>query len=247
MSKDAIVLLHGFDHDHRCWDLVVDEMTKLAPEVPVYAVDLPGRGEKKHKTARNPKQGAKSILKDLEGWGVDRAFLVGHSLAGNTLPMIAIGLGEARTLGQMYIAAIVPPEGKSFFTTVIPFRPVSWVIEVGCKLNFPLLLPKPVRNLMWCNAPATKEHRKMMNDMVVWDPVGIFGSKVTRKGMPRKNLFWLRTLRDHCALQGLQSAYRDNLGGVDEELYIDAPHDCMLTNPKEVAEIILSKYYQCLK
>ena len=44
MSKDAIVLLHGFDHDHRCWDLVVDEMAKLAPEVPVYAVDLPGRG-----------------------------------------------------------------------------------------------------------------------------------------------------------------------------------------------------------
>ena len=35
--------------------------------------------------------------------------------------------------------------------------------------------------------------------------------------------------------------------GADEELYIDAPHDCMLTNPKEVAEIILSKYYQCLE
>ena len=40
MSKDAIVLLHGFDHDHRCWDLVVDEMAKLAPEVPVYAVGV---------------------------------------------------------------------------------------------------------------------------------------------------------------------------------------------------------------
>ena len=245
MSKDAIVLLHGFDHDHRCWDLVVDELNKLAPEVPVYAVDLPGRGDKKKQTARNPKQGAKSILKDLDAAGVDRAFLVGHSLAGNTLPYIAAGLGAERTLGQLYIAAIVPPEGKSFFTTVIPFRPVSWAIEVGCKLNFPMLLPKPVRNLMWCNSPATKEHRRAMNSMVVWDPVGIFGSKVSRKGMPTKNVFWLRTLRDHCALQFLQNAYRDNLGCVAEELTIDAPHDCMLTDPRETAEIILKLYRRC--
>lgn len=57
MSEDAIVLLHGFDHDHRCWDLVVEELAALAPDVPVYAVDLLGRGEKKRETARNPKQG----------------------------------------------------------------------------------------------------------------------------------------------------------------------------------------------
>lgn len=243
--KDAIVLLHGFDHDSRCWNLVIDELAKMAPEVPVYAVDLPGRGEKKYKTVRTPKQAAKAMMKDIDEWGLQRVFLVGHSLAGHTLPLVSGALGEERLLGQLYIAASIPPEGKSFFTTLFPWRPLSLFIELGGLTNIPMKVPKPLREWLWLCKTSTKEQRALMHAGATWEPVGLFTHPVTRKGMLHKNVFWVRTLQDRGASQRLQSQYRDELG-VDEEIFLDAPHDCMLTHPHEVAEIILEKYRQCI-
>ncbi len=242
--KDAIVLLHGFDHDHRCWELVIDELKKTAPDVNVVAVDLPGRADKKWKTVRTPEQAAKAVMKDIDKLGLDRVFLVGHSLAGHTLPLAAGMLGDERLLGQMYIAASIPPEGKSFFTTLFPWRPVSLLIEIAGKTNIPMKVPKPLREYLWLCKTSPQEVRDRMHAGAVWEPVGLFTCPVTRKGMLHKNVYWVRTLQDRGASQRLQSQYRDELG-VDEELFIDAPHDCMLSHPKETADIILSKFREC--
>ncbi len=242
--KDAIVLLHGFNHDHRCWKLVMDELSKTAPDVPVYAVDLPGRGDKKWKTVRTPKQAAKAMMKDIDDLGLDRVFLVGHSLAGHTLPLVAGALGEERLLGQMYIAASIPPEGKSFFTTLFPFRPISLFIELGGLTNIPMKVPKPLREWLWLCKTSPKEVRDLMHAGAIWEPVGLFTHPVTREGMLHKNVYWVRTLQDRGASQRLQSQYRDELG-VDEEIFLDAPHDCMLSHPKETADIILSRFREC--
>ena len=245
MKQDAIVLLHGFNHDHRCWKYVIDELHAMAPEVPVYAVDLPGRGDKKWKTVWTPKQSAKAMMKDIDKLELDRVFLVGHSLAGHTLPLVSGKLGDERLLGQMYIAATCPPEGKSFFTTIIPFRPLSLFIQLGGLTNIPLKMPKPAREYLWCCKSTPKEKRDIMHSVVVWERVSLFAYPVTREGMLHKNVFWVRTLQDRSCPQRLQSFYRDNLG-VDEELYIDAPHDCMITHPHELAELILQSYRKCL-
>ena len=46
MALPALVLVHGGRHAGDCWDLTVDEIHRLAPELTVLAVDLPGRRDK---------------------------------------------------------------------------------------------------------------------------------------------------------------------------------------------------------
>ncbi|MDT5209867.1 MAG: hypothetical protein QOF67_2282, partial [Mycobacterium sp.] len=43
MTWPALVLVHGGAHAGDCWDLTVDEIHRLAPDLNVLAVDLPGR------------------------------------------------------------------------------------------------------------------------------------------------------------------------------------------------------------
>jgi pimeloyl-ACP methyl ester carboxylesterase len=44
MSLPDLVLVHGGEHAGDCWDLVVAELRRQAPELRTLAVDLPGRG-----------------------------------------------------------------------------------------------------------------------------------------------------------------------------------------------------------
>ena len=43
MTLPALVLVHGGAHAADCWDLTIDEIRRLTPELTVLAVDLPGR------------------------------------------------------------------------------------------------------------------------------------------------------------------------------------------------------------
>jgi hypothetical protein len=44
MTKSpALVLIHGGQHDSRCWQPTIDAIARLAPEVRTLAVNLPGR------------------------------------------------------------------------------------------------------------------------------------------------------------------------------------------------------------
>ena len=44
LRSPALVLVHGGEHSADCWDLTVDELRRLAAELPVLAVDMPGHG-----------------------------------------------------------------------------------------------------------------------------------------------------------------------------------------------------------
>jgi len=46
MTLPALVLVHGGAHAADCWDPTVDEVHRRAPDLPVLAVDLPGRAGK---------------------------------------------------------------------------------------------------------------------------------------------------------------------------------------------------------
>lgn len=51
MANKAIVFIHGFNHDHRCWEPVMRYLHEGYPTVLTCAVDMPGRGEKKFEKA----------------------------------------------------------------------------------------------------------------------------------------------------------------------------------------------------
>ena len=97
MALPALVLVHGGGLAADCWDLTVEEIHRQAPELDVLAVDLPG---------------------DI--------VVVGHSLAGLTLPGVVTKLSASRVREMVLATAFVPPEGTAVVDTLTgPLAPLA--------------------------------------------------------------------------------------------------------------------------
>ena len=110
-----LVLIHGGGLDSRCWERLVPHL-----ESPVLAVDLPGRGA--HPAPRDAvgfEECATSVRDDIDAAGFDSVVLVGHSLAGCSMPAMVALLGE-RVRGMVFVACTVPEDGRSAFDTLDP-------------------------------------------------------------------------------------------------------------------------------
>src|ERR1019366_7195108 len=111
----AIVLIHGGGFGASCWG-------RLRPylEGPVLAVDLPGRGA--HPAPLESvtiESAAASVVADIDTSAFDDVGLVGHSLAGCSMPAIIGELGR-RVRHAVFVACTVPEDGKSAFDTLSP-------------------------------------------------------------------------------------------------------------------------------
>ena len=109
--RTGVVLVHGGYHGSWCWDRLVPLF-----DAPTLAVDLPGRGS--HPMNLDDvtiEVGADSVLADIDTAGLDRVVLVGHSLAGASLPVIAERLGD-RAVHLVFVSCLVVPDGQSVLT-----------------------------------------------------------------------------------------------------------------------------------
>ncbi len=102
----GVVLVHGAWHDARCWAPVVGELGRrgcaaLAVDLPS---DQPGLGCLDYAAA------VEKAAEGLPGPWV----LVGHSLGGLTVPVVAQRLGSQRVGALVLVAALVPEPGRSF-------------------------------------------------------------------------------------------------------------------------------------
>ncbi len=106
MSVDGLVLVHGGFHGAWCWERLLPYL-----ERPVLAVDLPGRG--KHPAPMEEvtlEACVASVVADIDAAGFERVVLVGHSLGGATVPLVAARIPE-RIAHLVLLACIVAPEG----------------------------------------------------------------------------------------------------------------------------------------
>ena len=127
MALPALVLVHGGGLAGDSWELTIDEIHRLAPELAVLAVDLPGRrGKPGDLVALTIADCVESVVDDIEHAGLDTIVLVGHSMAGPTVPGVAATLGPSRVRELVLATAFVPPEGKSLVDTLTgPFARVA--------------------------------------------------------------------------------------------------------------------------
>lgn len=110
MALPALVLVHGGQHAADCWDLAVDEIARRATELTVLALDLPGRRGKPGDLLTATIDGwVDSLVSDIDEAGVRDVVIVGHSLAGLTVPGVAARLGSSRVREIVFAAAYVPP------------------------------------------------------------------------------------------------------------------------------------------
>src|SRR5262245_54829257 len=114
MALPALVLVHGGGLAADSWDLAVDEIHRQAPELAVLAVDLPGRrGKLGDLLTLTIADFVDSVVGDIEDAGLGEIVIVGHSMAGLTVPGVVAKLGSSRVREMILATAFVPPEGKA--------------------------------------------------------------------------------------------------------------------------------------
>jgi pimeloyl-ACP methyl ester carboxylesterase len=102
----GVVLVHGAWHDGSCWAPLVTELEGLG--LPARPVDLP---------SDRPGTGTGELVaavREVADRVPGRVVLVGHSLGGLVVPVVAQEMGPERVAALVLVAALVPEPGRSW-------------------------------------------------------------------------------------------------------------------------------------
>ena len=229
MSALPIVLVHGGGFDGRCWEPVQPHLG-----VPSLAVDLPGRGRHPAPLSEVTLAAcAASVRADIEAAGFHEVALVGHSLAGCSMPAIVEAL-HGRVRHAVFVACTVPSDGRSAFD-MLDHATQQRIADAGG------MEPRPMDAAMarvvlgpdltpeqfaWCETRLVAEAPRLTTESVDLSPLR-GGVKCT----------WIRTLRDAIVPAERQREYAAAIGAMDV-IDLDAGHMCMVSHPVELASLL---------
>ncbi len=240
MSLPGLVLVHGGAHAADCWDLTIAELARQAPELRILAVDLPGRANKPADLATISITGwVNSAVADIEDAGLCDVVVVGHSLAGVTVPSIVAKLGAARVREMILLAAFVPPQGSSVADTLR--GPLAPLARSATRLSKSSPMPTAAARFAFCNG-MTRQQRKLVLSRLCLESPNIIIEPVDRSDMPDDvPRTWIMTLRDRALSARQQLTAIKSLGGVDTMICMDGCHDVMFSEPKLLATILADR------
>jgi pimeloyl-ACP methyl ester carboxylesterase len=240
MALPALVLVHGGGLAADSWDLTVDEIHRLAPELTVLALDLPGRrnkpGDLREMTIGDF---VDSLVGDIESAGLADIVIVGHSLGGMTLPGVVTKLGAARVRETIFAAAFLPPEG----TSIVDSSPwlLATIARRFAKGGVPRETPKWLARFAYLNG-VPSDRRRFMVGKLYPESLRVLTETVSRYGMPDGiPRTWVLSHRDRALAPKLQHKYIEAIGGVQTLIEIDTCHCLMVSEPERLAEILVER------
>lgn len=233
----GLVLVHGGGHDARCWDRLIDAVAAQS-DVRVLAVDLPGRG-----THPGPLRGltvaacVDAVVDQIRGSELQRMVLVGHSMAGMIVPGVADALGRSQVERIVLIAANVAPPNRSVLDTLpLPGRAVG---EVMARWPRPYRMPRPLARALFCNG-MSPEQTRFVTDRLVPEAGWLAREPIPGPRHWAPPVTWVLTARDRAVAPGLQRRTLAAMDTVDEVVEMDAPHDVMVSDPEDLAAVLLA-------
>jgi pimeloyl-ACP methyl ester carboxylesterase len=240
MALPDLVLVHGGEHAGDCWDLVLAELHRQAPELRVVAVDLPGHGAKRGDLATATiREWVDSVVADIEEAGLGDIVIVGHSMAGVTVPGVVAKLGSARVREMILATAFVPPQGGAIVDTL--GGPLAWFARRAAKIGKPMKVPKFAARYAFCNGMTVQQRRFTLSHLYP-ESAQIPAEPVDRSGLPADvPRTWILTTRDRALSVASQRASIEALGGVETLIQIDACHEVMISHPQRVAQILVER------
>jgi pimeloyl-ACP methyl ester carboxylesterase len=244
-----VVLVHGGGHGAWCWAPMLEHLAADA-----FAVDLPPReirggperfGHPPALDTLTVADFAASVLADADAAGYDRFVLVGHSLAGVTIPEVAKQAPE-RVAHLVFVSCTVPPDGTSSFDTRVD-APERQVLDQRADTertdnSAGPGLPEPLQRAMFCNDMDDEQTRFVLDHFGTEVP-GVVVEPVSRAGVPAEiPKTWVRLLQDAAVSVEQQDASIANLevspGGTVTVVDLDAGHNAMVSRPRELAAVI---------
>ncbi len=240
-GRTGIVLVHGSQHAGDCWELTVAEIERQSRGTPVLAVDLPGRRSVPADLSKvTVADWVDSTVAQIDSAGIEQFIIVGHSLAGITVPGVVARLGPARVRRMVLISAAVPPQGQSIADTRT--GAVGWFTRRKAAAGKPAPpFPRPLARWLLCNG-MTAEQRAFTLARLYQDSFRVLGEPADRSGLaPAVPRTWIMTLHDRVQPVAGQHRAIHALGGVGEVVEIDTCHNAMVSRPAELAAILLAR------
>jgi pimeloyl-ACP methyl ester carboxylesterase len=239
-SLPDLVLVHGGEHAADCWDLVVAELRRQQPELRILAVDLPGHGNKPGDLATvTIAEWVHSVVADIEEAGFGDIVIVGHSMAGVTVPGVVAKLGSSRVREMILASAFVPPHGSAIADTL--GGPLAAFARRAARIGRPMKIPAPAARWAFCNGMTPARRRLTMSKLHA-ESARIAGESVDRSGFPNDvPRTWILTTRDRALSVASQHASIAALGGVDTVIPVDACHEVMFSHPERLAQILIER------
>jgi pimeloyl-ACP methyl ester carboxylesterase len=240
MGLPDLVLVHGGEHAGDCWEPMLAELRRQEPELRTLAVDLPGHGAKPGDlAAATIAEWVDSVVADIEEARLDDIVIVGHSMAGLTVPGVVAKLGSTRVREMILATASVPPQGRSIVDTLS--GPLAWFVRHYAKAGRPRKVPKFVARYAFCN-DMTRQQRQFALSHLYPESARIIAEAVDRSAMPTDvPRTWILTTRDRSLSQKAQRASIAALGGVQTVIPVDACHEVMISHPERLAEILIDR------
>jgi pimeloyl-ACP methyl ester carboxylesterase len=240
MALPDLVLVHGGEHAADCWDLTVSELHRQKPELRVLAVDLPGRGAKDGNLGTATiSEWVDSVVADIDDAGLGDIVIVGHSMAGVTVPGVVAKLGSPRVREMILATAFVPRQGQAIVDTL--GGPLAFFARRAAKGGNPVKVPQLAAQYAFCNG-MTRAQRQFTLSRLYAESARIPAEPVDRSRLPDDvPRTWILTTRDRALSQKSQQASIAALGGVQDVIPIDACHEVMISHPEVLAGILIKR------
>ena len=124
-----------------------------------------------------------SLVADIDEAGVGDFVIVGHSLAGLTVPGVVAELGPSRVREMVLAAAFVPPQGASVVDTLPGV--VGWYARRKADTGMSGTMPDALAELVFCNG-MTRAQRRFSRGRFHAESPSIIFDKVDRSGFPTR-------------------------------------------------------------
>jgi pimeloyl-ACP methyl ester carboxylesterase len=233
----TFVLVHGGGFAGSCWD----ELRAQLPG-PSVAVDLPGRGS-------HPADLSTVTVDDFVASVVDETVthdltdvtLIGHSMAGLTLPGVAEAV-PTRLRRLVFVSCSVPPHGTSLGEVLGGLSPT--VAALADRLGDAAIggrgvLHPDLARAMFCNDMDEDQSASTL-DRMVGEAVSVLSQPADLTGLrhpiPRT---YVRLTRDASISLEAQDRMIGNLGRV-EVVDLDAGHMAMISRTTDLAALLVA-------
>jgi pimeloyl-ACP methyl ester carboxylesterase len=238
MSGTTFVFVHGGLHGAWCWDRLVP----LLPS-PALAIDLPGRpGNPGPKPLSELGIGdfVDSVVHDVVHAGLERLVLVGHSMAGLSVPSIAERLA-GRVEAMILVGAVVPGPGKAMVDDAAPAMRPYLRRRFSRQMHRPggsMTLPRWMARAMFCNDMNPRDTSWVLDRLVPDAPAIALEPVPAVQLPPDMGVGYVKMLRDRAVLP--KQADRC-IGRLEDAVVreIDAGHDAMISEPAALVGAIV--------